>query len=227
MSNQVARVRRRRRDHSPEFKRELVARSLLPNASVASIPLEAGINANLLFTWRRAHLDALQAAVSPSVSHAVLVPVKLESSSEAQSRGYQSRSQALQCNTDCPAAKTRDHVAGADSAPARPAPLFTYDAMKRQQSMDAINGAVGISGDHKLAYGKDGNCIADTARARGSPTVQVTRTQPPASASWPPGLRRSWRRWPGPSRAAAGRRSRRRGSGPRHRRRPVRWRCDG
>jgi transposase len=40
--------RRRRRDHSPELKRELVERSLAPGASVAAIALEAGINANLL-----------------------------------------------------------------------------------------------------------------------------------------------------------------------------------
>ena len=78
MSNQVTRARRQRRDHSPEFKRELVARSLVPNASVSSIALEAGINANLLFTWRRAHLDAMRAATSVSASPAVLVPVKLE-----------------------------------------------------------------------------------------------------------------------------------------------------
>jgi len=31
VSDQVIRARRQRRDHSPEFKRELVARSLLPN----------------------------------------------------------------------------------------------------------------------------------------------------------------------------------------------------
>jgi len=78
MSNQVIRPRRRRRDHSPEFKRELVARSLLPNASVSSIALEAGINANLLFTWRRAHLDAMGVPASP----AILVPVKLEAPSD-------------------------------------------------------------------------------------------------------------------------------------------------
>lgn len=78
MSNQVIRARRQRRDHSPEFKRELVTRSLQPNASVASIALEAGINANLLFTWRRAHLDAMGA----SGATAVLVPVKLEAPRE-------------------------------------------------------------------------------------------------------------------------------------------------
>lgn len=71
--------RRRRRDHSPELKRELVERSLAPGASVAAIALQAGINANLLFTWRRAHLDATRAA-SPS-GDAVLLPVQLQASS--------------------------------------------------------------------------------------------------------------------------------------------------
>ncbi|MBV8123536.1 MAG: transposase [Paucibacter sp.] len=68
--------RRRRRDHSPELKRELVERSLAPGASVAAIALEAGINANLLFTWRRAHLDAAR-ATTPA-GDAVLVPVQLQ-----------------------------------------------------------------------------------------------------------------------------------------------------
>ena len=68
---------RRRRDHSPELKRELVARSLVPGASVAAIALEAGINANLLFTWRRAHLEAMKAS-TPS-AQAVLVPVEVQS----------------------------------------------------------------------------------------------------------------------------------------------------
>jgi transposase len=69
--------RRRRREHSPELKRELVARSLAPGASVAAIALEAGINANLLFTWRRAHLEALK-GVAP-VAQAVLLPVEVQS----------------------------------------------------------------------------------------------------------------------------------------------------
>lgn len=70
---------RRRRDHSPELKRDLVARSLIPGASVSAIALEVGINANLLFTWRRAHVEALrlvgqQATPAP----AVLLPVTIE-----------------------------------------------------------------------------------------------------------------------------------------------------
>jgi transposase len=69
-------ARRRRRDHSPELKRELVARSLVPGASVSAIALEAGINANLLFTWRRAHLQALKDAVP--AAETVLLPVQLQ-----------------------------------------------------------------------------------------------------------------------------------------------------
>ncbi|HHM5429942.1 TPA: transposase [Pseudomonas aeruginosa] len=53
-----AAVQPRRRNHSEELKRELVQRSLLPGASVSALAMEHGINANLLFAWRRAHLRA-------------------------------------------------------------------------------------------------------------------------------------------------------------------------
>ncbi|MBN8748717.1 MAG: transposase [Variovorax sp.] len=52
-------VRPRRSNHSEELKRELVQRSLLPGASVLALAMEQGINANLLFAWRRAHLRQL------------------------------------------------------------------------------------------------------------------------------------------------------------------------
>jgi transposase len=45
-----------RRRHDAAFKRELVERSLHPGASVSAIALENGLNANLLFKWRRMHL---------------------------------------------------------------------------------------------------------------------------------------------------------------------------
>ncbi|MGE0430371.1 MAG: transposase [Hydrogenophaga sp.] len=53
-----AAVQPRRRNHSEQLKRELVQRSLLPGASVSALAMEHGINANLLFAWRRAHLRA-------------------------------------------------------------------------------------------------------------------------------------------------------------------------
>ena len=63
--------KRRRRDHSPEFKRELVMRALEPGASVSAIALDAGINANLLFAWRREYRDAMASAPA-------LLPVKID-----------------------------------------------------------------------------------------------------------------------------------------------------
>jgi len=73
---------RRRRAHSDTFKRDLVARSLEPGASVSAIALQAGINANLLFAWRRAHLRSTAAAMTRRAQGAgeraaVLLPVEV------------------------------------------------------------------------------------------------------------------------------------------------------
>lgn len=73
---------RRRREHSSEFKRGLVARSLLPGASVSALALEAGINANLLFTWRRAHLAAVRESAVHAPPAPVLLPVTIETPAE-------------------------------------------------------------------------------------------------------------------------------------------------
>ena len=63
---------RTRRLHDRAFKSDLIARSLVPGASVAGIALEGGINANLLFKWRREHVRAM-AASTPNT--ATLLPV--------------------------------------------------------------------------------------------------------------------------------------------------------
>ena len=62
------------------FKRELVARSLVPGASVAAVALEAGINANLLFAWRRVHRRTQERPPTPAPTHPapVLLPVTIE-----------------------------------------------------------------------------------------------------------------------------------------------------
>lgn len=60
-----------RRQHDRAFKSELVRQSLEHGASVAAIALRNGVNANLLFKWRREHLRASRAAVPA----AVLLPV--------------------------------------------------------------------------------------------------------------------------------------------------------
>jgi transposase len=79
MDKPVVRAPRRRREHSAEFKKELVARSLEPGVSVAAIAMEGGINANLLFGWRRKHLTSMaQADRASRQSSAVLLPVSIE-----------------------------------------------------------------------------------------------------------------------------------------------------
>lgn len=80
MDKPVVRTPRRRREHSAEFKRDLVARSLQPGVSVAAIAMEGGINANLLFGWRRKHLNSMAQAddAAPRQPAAVLLPVSIE-----------------------------------------------------------------------------------------------------------------------------------------------------
>ena len=80
MADQDTPSRRRRRDHSPELKRELVRQCLLPGASVSSIAMAHGINANLVFKWRREHREA-QATLPapPNPSAPLLLPITLAS----------------------------------------------------------------------------------------------------------------------------------------------------
>ena len=64
-----------RRRHTDAFKQALVERSLAPGASVAAIAQDAGINANLLFNWRRLHLQSLALPVADAARGPVLLPV--------------------------------------------------------------------------------------------------------------------------------------------------------
>lgn len=64
----------KRRHHERSFKADLTLQSLVPGASVSAIALAAGINANLLFKWRRDHLRLMRA---PLAAAGTLVPVQL------------------------------------------------------------------------------------------------------------------------------------------------------
>jgi transposase len=72
MKDQTRGSSRSRRQHERAFKDELIAQSLIPGASVAAIAMKGGINANLLFKWRREHVRAM--AVSAPTA-ATLLPV--------------------------------------------------------------------------------------------------------------------------------------------------------
>ena len=77
MSKQDTHARPLRRHYAATLKRELVERSLQPGASVSGIALENGINANVLFRWRREHLRAETGVQQESAEQAVLLPVQL------------------------------------------------------------------------------------------------------------------------------------------------------
>lgn len=70
--------KRNRRQHDRSFKQELVRQSLEPGASVSAIALRNGINANMLFKWRRERGRAVGMREAP----AVLLPVEVRPQAE-------------------------------------------------------------------------------------------------------------------------------------------------
>ncbi len=68
------------RQHSAEFKRAIVAKSLVEGTSVSRLAREFNINANQVFTWRRQFV-ALQGAVAEE--SCTLLPVTVDNSSNA------------------------------------------------------------------------------------------------------------------------------------------------
>jgi transposase len=82
-----------RRQHDRSFKANLVEQSLQPGASVAVIARHNGINANLLFKWRRDHRRKTIAASMPTAgagaaapAPTVLLPVHVEPVSRVGAR---------------------------------------------------------------------------------------------------------------------------------------------
>jgi transposase len=69
--------------HEDAFKRKVVELSLAPGASVAAIALEHGINANLLFGWRKSYLKVradTRAGRQCTPAPATLLPVEVVAS---------------------------------------------------------------------------------------------------------------------------------------------------
>jgi transposase len=73
--------RRRHQRHALSFKRELVALTLVPGASVARLAREHGVNANQVFTWRKLFREGRLGPVLPSAVR--LLPVDLALSTVA------------------------------------------------------------------------------------------------------------------------------------------------
>lgn len=89
--NTPSRAHAGRRTHSAAFKRKLLGLSQQPGASVAAIALEHGINANLLFKWRRQ--EAAHRSHRPANSP-VLLPVVLDGAQPTVARTVAARGSA-------------------------------------------------------------------------------------------------------------------------------------
>lgn len=72
MANEVQAVRRTRREYSSELKAQVVQACRQPGASVASVAMAHGINANIVHRWLREPSSALAVA-----QPAAFVPINL------------------------------------------------------------------------------------------------------------------------------------------------------
>ncbi|HNU83637.1 MAG TPA: transposase [Thermoanaerobaculia bacterium] len=81
MKDQDAARPRGRRQHDRAFKDDLIAQSLVPGASVSAIAMKGGINANLLFKWRREHLRATHAPGDATMLPVCVLPEPATASS--------------------------------------------------------------------------------------------------------------------------------------------------
>ncbi|MBV8081665.1 MAG: transposase [Paraburkholderia sp.] len=64
--------RKGRPNYDREFRRRLAAAACEPGASVAKLARDNGINANMLFTWRRRYREQLQAGTTALIPVAVV-----------------------------------------------------------------------------------------------------------------------------------------------------------
>jgi len=106
------RTKPRRRRFSISEKLRIVEASLAPNASVAGVALAHGINANLVFKWKRLHKQGALRRRRPA---ARLIPVQIAepSAAEIASGGVTAREASSIQHQDTQAALLRTGVSGA------------------------------------------------------------------------------------------------------------------
>ena len=68
------RVRRRHRSWPEALKREIVAASLAPGASVSLVARQYDVNTNLVFTWRKRWGETAQVTSTPQMVPVMVVP---------------------------------------------------------------------------------------------------------------------------------------------------------
>lgn len=72
------RVRRRHRSWPEALKREIVAASLAPGASVSVVARQYDVNTNMVFTWRKRYGEAPNAASVPQLVPVVVTPDRMD-----------------------------------------------------------------------------------------------------------------------------------------------------
>jgi transposase len=70
--------RRRHRSWPEALKREIVAASFAPGASVSVVARQYDVNANQVFSWRKRYRDAPSASSDPSASQLMPVVIAAE-----------------------------------------------------------------------------------------------------------------------------------------------------
>ena len=77
--NEVGAGRRRRREHSAEFKAQVVAACSAPGVSIAAVAMANGVNANLARRWvvNAERRNGAQLATTASVAPMAFVPLGL------------------------------------------------------------------------------------------------------------------------------------------------------
>ncbi len=81
----TSRERGRKKRWPETLKREIVAATLLPGASVSAIARQYDVNANQVFSWRRQYRELI-ARPSPDLSKLGLVAVTITPDPEAEAR---------------------------------------------------------------------------------------------------------------------------------------------
>ena len=83
--NEVGAGRRRRREHSAEFKAQVVAACSAPGVSIAAVAMANGVNANLARRWvaNAERRSGAQLATTASVAPMAFVPLGLPPASPA------------------------------------------------------------------------------------------------------------------------------------------------
>jgi transposase len=76
---------RKRRYLSAEEKRQIVEEAMVPGASVSAVARARGVNANLLFHWRKLYRAGLFS--NPEAASVRLLPVQVEEENDKKGRG--------------------------------------------------------------------------------------------------------------------------------------------